>query len=204
MVGRSPALQALVEQVRRVAPSQGRVLITGENGAGKELVAHAIHALSKRAAGPFVKLNCAAIPRDLVESELFGYVRGAFTGAVRDKQGLFEEAAGGTIFLDEIEKVPESVQAKLLHVLDRGEIRPVGATRSKRVDARVICATGVDLRERIREGRFLEDLYYRLNDITVRVPALRERKEDIPVLAQHFLDHFSRQMEKPVRSFARR
>src|SRR5919198_717616 len=140
-----------------------------------------------------VLVNCAALPETLLESELFGYAHGAFTGAVRDKVGLFEEADGGTIFLDEIEKVPESVQAKLLHVLDRSEIRPVGATRSKKVDARVICATGVDLRERIKEGRFLEDLYYRLNDITVRVPALRERREDIPVLAQHFLTYYARQ-----------
>ena len=129
-------------------------------------------------------------------------MQGAFTGANRDKPGLFEEAAGGTIFLDEIEKIPEAVQAKLLQVLDHGEIRPVGATRTRKVDARVVCATGGDLRERIREGRFLEDLYYRLNDITVRVPALRERREDIPVLAQHFLAVFSRQMEKPVRGFS--
>jgi two-component system response regulator HupR/HoxA len=129
-------------------------------------------------------------------------VHGAFTGALRDKTGLFEEADGGTIFLDEIEKVPESVQAKLLHVLDRGEVRPVGATRSRTVNARVICATGCDLRERIKDGRFLEDLYYRLNDITVRVPSLRERREDIPVLAQHFLTVFSRQMEKPITGFA--
>ncbi|MEK7331607.1 MAG: sigma 54-interacting transcriptional regulator, partial [Candidatus Eisenbacteria bacterium] len=130
------------------------------------------------------------------------YVHGAFTGAMRDKTGLFEEADGGSIFLDEIEKVPESVQAKLLHVLDRGEIRPVGATRNRSVNARVICATGCDLRERIKDGRFLEDLFYRLNDITVRVPTLRERREDIPVLAQHFLSVFSRQMEKPLKGFA--
>ena len=143
-------------------------------------------------------MNCAALPEQLLESELFGYVQGAFTGATRDKNGLFEEANGGTIFLDEIEKIPESVQAKLLHVLDRSEIRPVGSTRSRKVDARVICATGVDLRERIKAGRFLEDLYYRLNDITVRVPALRERREDIPVLVQHFLAQYARQMEKPV------
>jgi transcriptional regulator with PAS, ATPase and Fis domain len=149
-----------------------------------------------------VQVNCAALPEHLLESELFGYVQGAFTGATRDKAGLFEEAEGGTIFLDEIEKVPEAVQAKLLHVLDRSEIRPVGATRPRRVDARVICATGVDLRERIREGRFLEDLYYRLNDITVRVPALRERREDIPLLAQHFLAHYTRQMDKPLGGFS--
>jgi transcriptional regulator with PAS, ATPase and Fis domain len=149
-----------------------------------------------------VQVNCAALPEHLLESELFGYVQGAFTGATRDKAGLFEEATGGTIFLDEIEKIPEAVQAKLLQVLDRGEIRPVGATRTRKVDARVVCATGGDLRDRIREGRFLEDLYYRLNDITVRVPALRERREDIQLLAQHFLAVFSRQMEKPLRGFS--
>jgi transcriptional regulator with PAS, ATPase and Fis domain len=146
-------------------------------------------------------VNCAAIPEQLLESELFGHVQGAFTGATRDKAGLFEEAQGGTIFLDEIEKVPESVQAKLLHVLDRGEIRPVGATRSRQVDARVICATGCDLRDRIQEGRFLEDLFYRLNDITIRVPALRERREDIPILAQHFFATYSRQMDKSLKGF---
>jgi two-component system response regulator HupR/HoxA len=149
-----------------------------------------------------VQVNCAALPEQLLESELFGYVQGAFTGATRDKAGLFEEADGGTIFLDEIEKVPEAVQAKLLHVLDRSEIRPVGATRTRKVDARVICATGCDLRERIREGRFLEDLYYRLNDITVRVPALRERREDIPVLVQHFLELYARQMDKHVQGLS--
>jgi transcriptional regulator with PAS, ATPase and Fis domain len=149
-----------------------------------------------------VQVNCAAIPETLLESELFGHVQGAFTGATRDKSGLFEEADGGTIFLDEIEKVPETIQAKLLHVLDRSEIRPVGATRGRHVNARVICATGCDLRERIQGGRFLEDLYYRLNDITVKVPPLRERREDIPVLAQHFLEMYARQMEKRVSGFA--
>jgi transcriptional regulator with PAS, ATPase and Fis domain len=174
----------------------------GETGTGKGLLAQVVHEISNRRDRSFVQVNCAALPEHLLESELFGYVQGAFTGATRDKSGLFEEAAGGTIFLDEIEKIPEAVQAKLLHVLDRGEIRPVGATRTRKVEARVICATGGDLRERIREGRFLEDLYYRLNDITVRVPALRERREDIPVLAQHFLALYSRQMDKAVVGFA--
>jgi Nif-specific regulatory protein len=174
----------------------------GETGTGKGLLAQVVHEISNRRDRPMVQVNCAAIPESLLESELFGYVRGAFTGAQRDKVGLFEEAEGGTIFLDEIEKIPESVQAKLLHVLDRSEIRPVGATRSKKVDARVICATGCDLRERIHDGRFLEDLYYRLNDITIRVPSLRERHEDIPVLAQHFLHFYSRQMDKNTGGFA--
>jgi transcriptional regulator with GAF, ATPase, and Fis domain len=201
VVTASREMKGLLTLLSKVGDSSATVLFMGETGTGKGLLAQVVHESSNRRDRPFVQVNCAALPESLLESELFGYVHGAFTGAVRDKQGLFEEAEGGTIFLDEIEKVPESVQAKLLHVLDRSEIRPVGATRSKRVDARVICATGVDLRDRIREGRFLEDLYYRLNDITVRVPALRERREDIPVLAQHFLSLYSRQMEKDLRGF---
>ena len=202
VVTASREMKGILALLAKVGDSSATVLFMGETGTGKGLLAQVVHEVSNRRDGPFVQVNCAALPESLLESELFGYVHGAFTGAVRDKQGLFEEAEGGTIFLDEIEKVPESVQAKLLHVLDRSEIRPVGATRSKRVNARVICATGVDLRGRIKEGRFLEDLYYRLNDITVRVPALRERREDIPVLAQHFLNFYSRQMEKNVRGFS--
>ena len=208
----SPGADRIVSQARdmanilsllnKVGDSTATVLFMGETGTGKGLLAQVVHEISNRRDGPFVQVNCAALPEQLLESELFGYVQGAFTGAARDKSGLFEEAEGGTIFLDEIEKVPESVQAKLLHVLDQGEIRPVGATRNKKVNARVICATGCDLRERIKAGRFLEDLYYRLNDITVRVPALRERREDIPVLAQHFLALYSRQMEKTLKGFA--
>ncbi len=208
----SPGMERIITQSRemqnislllqKVGDSPATILFMGETGTGKGLLAQAVHEISNRRDRAFVQVNCAALPEHLLESELFGYVHGAFTGAVRDKTGLFEEAAGGTIFLDEIEKVPETVQAKLLHVLDRGEIRPVGATRSHRVDARVICATGVDLRERIKDGRFLEDLYYRLNDITVRVPSLRDRREDIPLLCQHFLDVYSRQMEKRVNGIA--
>jgi len=208
----SPGLERVVSQSRemaeilrllaKVSDSSATLLFVGETGTGKGLLAQVVHDLSSRRDHPFVQVNCAALPEHLLESELFGYVQGAFTGANRDKSGLFEEAGEGTIFLDEIEKIPETVQAKLLHVLDRGEIRPVGATRSKKVNARVICATGCDLRERIQAGRFLEDLYYRLNDITLRVPALRERREDVPVLAQHFLATFSRQMDKPVKGFA--
>jgi len=201
VVSQSREVADIVRLLQKVSDSAATILFVGETGTGKGLLAQTVHDLSNRRERPFVQVNCAALPEHLLESELFGYVQGAFTGATRDKSGLFEEAEGGTIFLDEIEKIPESVQAKLLHVLDRGEIRPVGATRSRKVDARVICATGTDLRERIREGRFLEDLYYRLNDITVRVPALRERREDIPLLAQHFLETFSRQMEKDVRGF---
>jgi transcriptional regulator with GAF, ATPase, and Fis domain/Flp pilus assembly protein TadD len=202
VVTESREMTNILRLLSKVGDSTATVLFVGETGTGKGLLAQVVHELSNRRDRPFVQVNCAALPEQLLESELFGYVRGAFTGAVRDKTGLFEEAEGGTIFLDEIEKVPESVQAKLLHVLDRSEIRPVGATRPKRVSARVICATGCDLRERIKEGRFLEDLYYRLNDITVRVPALRERREDIPLLAQHFLEYYSRQMEKALGGFS--
>ena len=202
VVTQSREMGGILKLLTKVGDSSATVLFMGETGTGKGLLAQVVHEISNRRDRPFVQVNCAALPESLLESELFGYVRGAFTGAQRDKAGLFEEADGGTIFLDEIEKVPESVQAKLLHVLDRGEIRPVGATRARTVDARVICATGCDLRDRIKEGRFLEDLYYRLNDITVRVPALRERREDIPVLAQHFLEYYSRQMEKSVAGFS--
>ena len=202
VISHSREMDDILRLLTKVGDSSATVLFMGETGTGKGLLAQVVHEISSRRDRALVQVNCAAIPEQLLESELFGYVHGAFTGALRDKSGLFEEAEGGTIFLDEIEKVPESVQAKLLHVLDSGEIRPVGATRSKRVDARVICATGCDLRDRIREGRFLEDLFYRLNDITVRVPSLRERREDIPVLAQHFLERYSTQMAKRVRGFA--
>ncbi|HKQ56957.1 MAG TPA: sigma 54-interacting transcriptional regulator [Candidatus Eisenbacteria bacterium] len=202
VISQSREMSEILTLLSKVGDSSATVLFMGETGTGKGLLAQVVHEMSNRRDHAFVQVNCAALPEQLLESELFGYVHGAFTGAIHDKTGLFEEAEGGTIFLDEIEKVPESVQAKLLHVLDRGEIRPVGATRSRSVNARVICATGCDLRERIRDGRFLEDLFYRLNDITVRVPPLRERREDIPVLAQHFLNQFSRQMEKPLKGFA--
>jgi len=202
VITQSREVMGILQLVRKVGDSNATILFMGETGTGKGLFAQVVHETSARRDRPFVQVNCAALPEPLLESELFGYVQGAFTGATRDKAGLFEEAGGGTIFLDEIEKIPEAVQAKLLHVLDRGEIRPVGATRVRKVDARVICATSADLRDRIREGRFLEDLYYRLNDITVRVPALRERREDIPMLAQHFLALYSRQMEKSIRGFA--
>ena len=201
VVTQSREVLNILQLVRKVGDSTATILFMGETGTGKGLFAQVVHETSGRRDRPFVQVNCAALPEQLLESELFGYVHGAFTGANRDKAGLFEEAEGGTIFLDEIEKIPEAVQAKLLHVLDRGEIRPVGATRVRQVNARVICATSTDLRERIREGRFLEDLYYRLNDITVRVPSLRERCEDVPMLAQHFLALYSRQMDKTLRGF---
>jgi transcriptional regulator with GAF, ATPase, and Fis domain/tetratricopeptide (TPR) repeat protein len=204
VVTESREMSAILKLLQKVGDSTATILFMGETGTGKGLLAKVVHEASNRRDRSFVQVNCAALPEQLLESELFGYVQGAFTGAVRDKSGLFEEAQGGTIFLDEIEKVPESVQAKLLHVLDSGEIRPVGATRNHKVDARVICATGCDLRERIREGRFLEDLYYRLNDISVRVPPLRERRDDIPLLTHHFLALYARQMDRPVATLSPR
>ena len=190
LVGTSAALEKMREQIRRVAPSQGRVLITGENGAGKELVAAAIHALSKRASGPFVKLNCAAIPKDLLESELFGYEKGAFTGAVQSKKGRLELADGGTLFLDEIGDLALDAQAKLLRVLETGEIERVGGTRTAQVDVRLIAATNKDLQEAVRTGDFREDLYFRLNVLPLVVPPLRERRSDVPLLVHHFLERF--------------
>ena len=190
LVGRSPAIAALVDQIRRVAPSQGRVLISGENGSGKELVAEAIHQLSKRAAGPFIKLNCAAIPRDLVESELFGYERGAFTGAAQSKKGRIELANGGTLFLDEIGDLSHEAQAKLLRAIETGEAERLGGTRTERFDVRILSATNKDLAAAIDAGDFRQDLFYRLNVVPVAVPPLRERRGDVPILARHFLERF--------------
>ena len=198
IVTRSQEMQEMLALLGKVADSTASILLMGETGTGKGLIAQAIHEMSSRRDRRFVAINCAALPDTLLESELFGYVAGAFTGANRDKDGLFKEAEGGTIFLDEVEKISESMQAKLLHVLDRGEIRPVGSTRSFRVDARVIAATNADLRERIKSKRFLEDLYYRMNDIAVTVPPLRERREDIPLLTEYFLSFYAKQMDKPV------
>jgi DNA-binding NtrC family response regulator len=187
MVGASPALEALMEKVRRVAPSQGRVLITGENGSGKELIAHAIHNLSKRSEGPFIKLNCAAIPKDLVESELFGYERGAFTSAVQAKKGRLELADGGTLFLDEIGDLSLEAQAKLLRVVETGEFERVGGTRTQTCDVRIVAATNKDLTAARGSGDFREDLFHRLNVLPLHVPALRERRTDVTLLAAHFL-----------------
>jgi two-component system nitrogen regulation response regulator NtrX len=191
IVGESPAVERMREQIRLVAPSNGRVLITGENGSGKELAALAIHAGSKRANGPFVKLNCAAIPKDLLESELFGHERGAFTGAVAAKKGRLELADGGTLFLDEIGDLALEAQAKLLRALETGELERVGGTRTSKVDVRLLAATNKDLAAAVRSGDFREDLYFRLNVLPVAVPPLRERKADVARLAQHFLDRFT-------------
>src|SRR5438876_9384342 len=187
IVGASAAIAALIESIRRVAPSQGRVLVTGENGSGKELVAHAIHRLSRRAAGPFVKINCAAIPKDLVESELFGYERGAFSGALQAKKGRLELADGGTLFLDEIGDLSLEAQAKLLRAIETGEVERVGGTRTQKVDVRIIAATNRDLAAAIESGEFRQDLYFRLNVLPVPVAPLRERRADLPALAACFL-----------------
>jgi DNA-binding NtrC family response regulator len=187
--------------VTNVAPSDANCLIVGENGTGKELIANAIHSLSKRAKGAFIKVNCAAIPKDLIESELFGYKKGAFTGAVSDKEGLFEMAEGGSLLLDEIAEMPAYLQTKLLRVLQEREYRPVGSDRVVRVDFRLICATNVDVEAALRENRIREDLYFRINTIMFKVSPLRERTEDIPLIAEHFLDQIS-QREGEVKHFA--
>src|SRR5215510_9558066 len=187
MVGDSDPMARLREQVAMAAPTNGRVLIFGENGTGKELIARTLHALSRRRSGPFVEVNCAAIPEELIESELFGHVRGAFTGAVADRRGKFEVAHGGTIFLDEIGDMSLKTQAKVLRVLQEQTVEPVGGTSSIKVDARVVAATNKDLPVEIKAGRFREDLYFRLNVIPIFVPPLRERVEDVPLLANHFM-----------------
>src|ERR671910_284807 len=191
MVGDSFRMAKLREQVAMAAPTNGRVLIFGENGTGKELVARNIHAMSRRRAGPFVEVNCAAIPEELIESELFGHVRGAFTGAVADRRGKFELAHGGTIFLDEIADMSLKTQAKVLRVLQEQTMEAVGGSARIRVDARVLAATNKDLTEEIRHARFREDLYFRLNVVPIFVPPLRERTEDIPLLVEHFVDDFA-------------
>src|ERR671918_1963118 len=203
MVGDSFGMVKLREQVAIAAPTNGRVLILGDNGTGKELVARNIHALSRRRAGPFVEVNCAAIPEELIESELFGHVRGAFTGAVADRRGKFELAHGGTIFLDEIGDMSLKTQAKVLRVLQEQTIEAVGGTARIKVDARVLAATNKDLQAEIRAGNFREDLYFRLNVIPIFVPPLRERQEDIPLLADHFMAEFGREYGRRVKSFER-
>ncbi|MBP7146338.1 MAG: sigma-54-dependent Fis family transcriptional regulator [Acidobacteria bacterium] len=187
VIGASPAFESVLRLVEKVAPGPATVLLLGETGTGKEVVADAIHELSPRAERRMVKVHCAALPASLLESELFGHARGSFTGAIKDKPGLFEEADGGTIFLDEIGELSPEVQVKLLRVLQTGELQRIGETRTRRVDARVIAATNRELENEVAEGRFREDLYYRLNVIPIRVPALRERGDDVLLLAQHFL-----------------
>ena len=187
LVGRAPAMIELYKEIARVAPSRSTVLIVGESGTGKELVARSIHKHSPRSSRPFIPVNCGAFAETLLESELFGYVRGAFTGATADRKGLWEEAEGGTLFLDEIGETSQAMQVKLLRALQEGEIRRVGSTRPAVVDARVLSATNRDLEREVKAGRFREDLFYRLGVVTLRVPPLRERRSDIPLLAERFL-----------------
>jgi transcriptional regulator with GAF, ATPase, and Fis domain len=188
IVGASPVIADVIRQIDLVSAARSTVLITGETGTGKELVARAVHGRDGRSHGPFVKVNCAAIPDALIESELFGYVRGAFTGAAVSKRGKFSLAHGGSIFLDEIGTMNVGLQAKLLRVLQEREIEPLGAERAERVDLRVIAATNRDLRQLVRDGRFLDDLFYRLYVVPIAMPPLRDRVEDIPMLAEYFID----------------
>jgi DNA-binding NtrC family response regulator len=202
IVGKSRKIHELLEMVQNVAPSDANILIEGENGTGKELIANAIHAHSKRAKGPFIKVNCAAIPKDLIESELFGYKKGAFTGALTDKEGLFEMSNGGSLLLDEIGEMPPYLQTKLLRVLQEREYRPIGSDRLVRVDFRLICATNIDIELALREGKVREDLYFRINTIKFRVAPLRERTEDVPLLCEHFLEKYRQRYQRNVRSIA--
>jgi len=187
MIGNGPKMRDIFDKIRMTAPTAGRVLITGENGTGKELIARALHEHSKRSDGPFIKLNCAAIPQELIESELFGHEKGAFTGATQMRRGKFELADGGTLFLDEVGDMNPSAQAKVLRVLQEGELERVGGHETIKVDVRVLAATNKDLAAEIAGGRFREDLYYRLNVVPIEVPPLREHRDDIPALVEHFL-----------------
>ncbi|TVQ97220.1 MAG: sigma-54-dependent Fis family transcriptional regulator [Deltaproteobacteria bacterium] len=202
LVGRSATMKRLYELVGRIAPTRTTVLITGESGTGKELLARAIHRTSDRAAAPFVPVNCGAIPETLIESELFGHVKGAFTGAQAAREGLFRSAHGGTLFLDEVGELPPATQVKLLRVLQERTVKRVGAEREEEVDCRVLAATNRDLREQVESGAFREDLYYRLNVIELRVPPLRDRREDIPLLARHFVQRFAAEMGRDITDIA--
>ena len=201
IVGESPAIRAVLERVEKVAPTDARVLITGENGTGKELIARALHRLSPRAGGPFVEVNCAAIPSELIESELFGHIKGSFTGAVADRAGKFEQADRGTLFLDEIGDMSPAAQSKVLRALQEGFVTRVGGAAPIRVDVRVLAATNKDLEEEIEEGRFRDDLYFRLNVVPIDLPPLRERPGDIPLLVEHFAAIASEQQRLPARTF---
>lgn len=200
IVGKSRKMRELFELIENVAPTNSTILILGESGTGKELVAQALHKRSRRADKKFVVINCAAMPETLLESELFGHRKGSFTGAIQDKKGLFEEADGGTIFLDEIGEISTSIQVKLLRVLQEGEVRMVGDNASKNVDVRIIAATNKDLSVLVSEGKFREDLFYRLNVIAIPLPPLRDRPEDVPLLAYHFLQKYSKKVGKEVSS----
>ncbi len=198
LIGQAGAMRSVFDMVAKVAPYKTTVLLTGESGTGKELLARALHRHSPRGDGPLIPVNCGAIPEALLESELFGHVKGAFTGAVRARRGLFAEADGGTIFLDEIGELPVALQVKLLRVLQEEEIRPVGESRSEKVDVRVVAATSRDLEEQSRTGAFREDLYYRLNVIHIRIPPLRARRDDVPALVDHFVGRLSRKFGRTI------
>ncbi len=198
IIGSSPALEKLKTTIRTVSPTGSTILIYGESGTGKELVARAVHACSPRAAEPFVSINCGAFPETLLESELFGYVKGAFTGASQNKRGLFEVASGGTIFLDEISEMSVSMQVKLLRVLQERTIRPVGGTQETPIDVRVIAATNKDLKQMVAANTFREDLYYRVSVIPIQVPPLRERRDDVELLANHFLKKYANAAQKSI------
>ncbi|RMA93297.1 sigma-54-dependent transcriptional regulator [Hydrogenothermus marinus] len=199
LTGKSKAIQLVKKTIKKVAPYDINILITGETGTGKEITAKAIHSYSNRKNKPFIAVNCAAIPADLLESELFGYKKGAFTGADKDKKGLIEEANGGTLFLDEIGEMPLPLQAKLLRFLEERKIRPLGSTKEIEVDVRIISATNKDLKKQIEKGEFREDLYYRLSTITINLPPLRERKEDIPLLVEQILKELIKKYNKEIK-----
>jgi DNA-binding NtrC family response regulator len=201
LLGKSKGMQRVYHLIQQVAGSHSNVLIQGESGTGKELVARAIHNQSTRSQRPFIAINCSAVPETLLESELFGYMKGAFTDAKTTKQGLFETASGGTLFLDEISSMPMSLQAKLLRVLQDGEVRPLGSTSSRKVEVRIVSATNQDLEIEIEKGNFRDDLFYRLNVINILLPPLRERRDDIPILAQHFLKKYANQNKKTIAGF---
>jgi two-component system response regulator PilR (NtrC family) len=196
IIGRSPSMRRVFEVITRVAGTRTTVLISGESGTGKEMVARAIHARSAQAGGPFLPINCGAIPEDLIESELFGHVKGSFTGAMRDKEGLFQAAQGGTVFLDEIGELPLNMQVKLLRVLQEKKVKRVGGVREEPIDCRIVAASNRHLRQMVEAGTFREDLYYRLNIIQIDLPALRERREDLALLIDHFLSKYSAEQGK--------
>ncbi len=202
IIGESDAIRKVKEMIEKVAPTEARVLITGPNGTGKELVAHQLHEKSNRSRGPMVEVNCAAIPSELIESELFGHMKGSFTGAHKDKKGKFEQANGGTLFLDEVGDLSLAAQAKVLRALQENKISRVGSDKDIRVDVRVIAATNKDLRKEIEEGRFREDLFHRLAVIEIKVPALDERKEDIPLLVEYFVKQITADQNMKPKKFA--
>jgi transcriptional regulator with PAS, ATPase and Fis domain len=196
IIGKSKLLLSVLEMVKKVAPTQATVLISGESGSGKELVARAIHALSDRGDKLFLPVNCGALPETLLESLLFGHMKGSFTGAFANQEGLFEKARGGTIFLDEIGEIPQHLQVKLLRALEAKEILPIGSTSPRRIDARVVAATNRDLKKEVEEKRFRDDLYYRLNIMEIHIPSLRERPEDIPILVEHLIRKHNPELKK--------